>query len=68
MTEFPKKLFVRLVGVGAEPDEMWFQADENSANLADDSNLDIDVAVYELVSTGKLVTKIELVEDNKTGA
>jgi hypothetical protein len=62
--KFPKKLFVRLGGTdsGSKEDEYWW-ADEDCINLADDSQGLVDVAVYELASTGKLATRTQFIED-----
>ena len=64
--KFPKSLFVRLGGADStsKDDQYWWAA-EDAVELADDSHGTIDVAIYQLVSTGKLATRTQFIEDAK---
>ena len=58
--KLPKQLFVKHI---ADIENNYFSCAENIADLADDFEREIDVGVYELTSTGKLVVTTAFVPD-----
>ena len=58
--KLPKQLFVKHI---SDIENNYFSCSENSADLADDFESEIDVGVYELTSTGKLVVTTAFVPD-----